>query len=484
MWTNSTITDAGRAIIARCIDGEQLKFSRAQLGKGTVPAVDLHRQTEITDFADFATISEVKKVDDGIACVVRITPSSQFTFTVKQIGIFGRLSDDSQDSLIAIYQDETGIVIPGDMPEFLYKFSAIMTIDNTDNIEITIESGIYTTRDEVDEIVESERTMLSGTDSIYNPFGAVYDPGDMVIYKNELWQALLTNRFVAPEEGEYWTKVSMKTLSSEITRLSNIKYPSPCNPNLLDNWYFGNPVNQRGLTKANQNTDWPVDRWQLRQASEHTPKYVGYDSTKGCLTIDATNGTEFLYQVLSSKVNRIVGKTVTFSLLTRSGTIYQKTFTFDNIGHMPLASMMTVNVSYAAVIQGLSQMFQLGIAVTGGNSVDILGVKLELGSHQTLAHQENGQWVLNEVPDYGEQLRRCQRYYVQLDPVPIVSINNNQFGLFPVPMAISPSVIANCNGSNFGPMYVNKNGWVGTATLGDGVYPFGKVTAIVPGIGG
>ena len=37
--------------------------------------------------------------------------------------------------------------------------------------------------------------------------------------------------------------------------------------------------------------------------------------------------------------------------------------------------------------------------------------KLELGSQQTLAHQENGAWVLNEIPDYGEQLRRCQRYF-------------------------------------------------------------------------
>lgn len=39
-----------------------------------------------------------------------------------------------------------------------------------------------------------------------------------------------------------------------------------------------------------------------------------------------------------------------------------------------------------------------------------LAAKLELGSQQTLAHQENGVWVLNEIPNYGEQLRRCQRY--------------------------------------------------------------------------
>ena len=49
---------------------------------------------------------------------------------------------------------------------------------------------------------------------------------------------------------------------------------------------------------------------------------------------------------------------------------------------------------------------------TNGGTLDLYGAKLELGSQQTLAHQdENGNWVLNEIPDYGEQLARCQRYY-------------------------------------------------------------------------
>ena len=34
-----------------------------------------------------------------------------------------------------------------------------------------------------------------------------------------------------------------------------------------------------------------------------------------------------------------------------------------------------------------------------------------MGSQQTLAHQENGVWVLNEIPKFGEQLAACQLYY-------------------------------------------------------------------------
>jgi len=37
----------------------------------------------------------------------------------------------------------------------------------------------------------------------------------------------------------------------------------------------------------------------------------------------------------------------------------------------------------------------------------IQAIKLELGDQQTLAHQENGVWVLNEIPDYEEEYYRC-----------------------------------------------------------------------------
>lgn len=47
---------------------------------------------------------------------------------------------------------------------------------------------------------------------------------------------------------------------------------------------------------------------------------------------------------------------------------------------------------------------------SGAGNFSLKAIKLELGPTQTLAHQENGQWVLNEMPEYGEQLRRCQRY--------------------------------------------------------------------------
>ena len=53
-------------------------------------------------------------------------------------------------------------------------------------------------------------------------------------------------------------------------------------------------------------------------------------------------------------------------------------------------------------------------SMVDGAEATIKAIKLELGSQQTLAHQENGKWVPNEIPDYGEQLRRCQRYFFKV----------------------------------------------------------------------
>lgn len=43
---------------------------------------------------------------------------------------------------------------------------------------------------------------------------------------------------------------------------------------------------------------------------------------------------------------------------------------------------------------------------------NLIAGKLELGSGQTLAYQnEEGNWQLFETPDYAEELAKCQRYF-------------------------------------------------------------------------
>lgn len=174
----------------------------------------------------------------------------------------------------------------------------------------------------------------------------------------------------------------------------------PCNRNLLDNWYFGNPVNQRDVSGTISSAGYFLDRWKL---------------VSGSVTINTDgitlNGT--MQQVLETAP---VG-TVTASALTQAG-----------VGEVvPTYNSETKTVTVTAAGEKL------------------VAVKLELGTEQTLAHQNSsGAWVLNEMPDYGEELTKCMRYLQVLaapydtsgNGVAIGYANNTVDLWVPIPLAV------------------------------------------------
>lgn len=181
-----------------------------------------------------------------------------------------------------------------------------------------------------------------------------------------------------PTSGGGSVQSSLDGKQGELTAGENISISGsviatkafPCNPNLLINWNLGNPVNQRGASGTISTAGYFFDRWKL---------------VSGSVTINSggivLNGT--IVQVLEYAA----GQTVTATVLTPDG-VTDVTPVYDD-----------ETKTFTITAQGKT----------------IRAVKLELGPQQTLAHQDvDGNWVLNEIPDYGEQLRRCQRYYQRL----------------------------------------------------------------------
>ena len=183
------------------------------------------------------------------------------------------------------------------------------------------------------------------------------------------------------------------------------------NPNLLDNWYFGNPVNQRGKTEYNGNNIYTIDRWLLTQATG------ALQVEQGQITFSANTATIQLRQYIETS---LPDGYYTLSVLLADNSLYHKVLKKTGNTYASVSSGGSLGVSGAGA----------GMQVTSANSGDTLfiytpintsislkAVKLELGSTQTLAHQDGDRnWVLNEIPDYGEQLRRCQRYFVNFNP--------------------------------------------------------------------
>ena len=171
----------------------------------------------------------------------------------------------------------------------------------------------------------------------------------------------------------------------------------PWNPNLLDNWYFGNPVNQRGKTSYTGG-GYCIDRW-----------IIAGDTPQLTVTSGSIKGVGYLAQKAEVYTSSsLEGMQLTLSALMSDNTFGSIAFNLIKGMVNPFAIEKNDYIVYAEWAN-TNDFFSVNWK-TASEAVGLVAVKLELGGVQTLAHQENGVWVLNEIPDYGEQLRRCQRY--------------------------------------------------------------------------
>ena len=163
-----------------------------------------------------------------------------------------------------------------------------------------------------------------------------------------------------------------------------------CNPNLIDNWYFVGgggpgqfPVNQRGQTEY---TDlYGMDRWLLA-------------AQVSSLKIEPTHIVlkNYLVQQFSIQYHLFP---LTFAILYADGTL--------GVAHDFLDKYTPCGHCQVQYARGQNALYILGNA-------SIVAVKMEMGSTQTLAHKEGDTWALNGIPNYAEQLARCQRYALVL----------------------------------------------------------------------
>ena len=181
---------------------------------------------------------------------------------------------------------------------------------------------------------------------------------------------------------------------------------APCNPNLLRNWYFPRPVNQRDVSGTISTAGYFLDGWKL---------------VSGAVTI-GTDGIT-LNGTMTQVLEHAPAGTVTASVLTPEG-----------VGKV------------VPVYDGTAKTFTITAA-----GKKLLAAKLELGSVQTMAHQDSsGAWVLNEIPKFGEQLAACQRQLIPLSSYqcPAARLGTNEI-LFFVPLPVTMRTLPTINQNGF-----------------------------------
>lgn len=285
----------------------------------------------------------------------------------------------------------------------------------------------------------------------------------------------MSTYYTSKYSGEQIDEAVRKILDGEMTgdyadrQLSNLDTPQGAlanlgagvRPNLLDNAIFiggGSqqgggqlPVNQRGQTSYTV-SGYCIDRWQLKNGISLTLESGGMQITR-----DSTSSAEMIVDFLPNSLwEQIAGEIVTLSALV-NGKLISVSFGapvhLDQLMDSPDAFVDNLYMD----VYGTPNSNSCGVRFHSGASSTwtIQAVKLELGSIQTLAYQdEDGAWQLLPQPesDYATQLSKCQRYL--MDITPNIVFNPAYFGQMgegvavflvptPVTMRIAPSVICN-----------------------------------------
>ena len=176
--------------------------------------------------------------------------------------------------------------------------------------------------------------------------------------------------------------------------------------NLLRNWYFVGggtghgvfPVNQRGQSSYRGAT-FVFDGWT---ADANTS--IAFGSTG--ITVSLLSGSSTNIYQRAGKAP--LGQSITMSILTGNGLIsvsgvMPSTLPSNNQTVLSVGTSMD-GYRFRLYLQPAGTMYAEFRAYTTQTWV---AGKLELGTEQTVAHQENGGWVLNEIPDYEYELYRC-----------------------------------------------------------------------------
>ena len=210
-------------------------------------------------------------------------------------------------------------------------------------------------------------------------------------------------------------KVTGSDETTICTRLSELT-----NPNLLDNWYFVGggetgqfPINQRGRTEYTGDV-YGIDRWRGIYGGEKVTLKNSWSSFE-------FSGNQGVKQEFDKDVLTLVsGNYCTISIIWRLFSGSYANFGVVVNGEAKLIPPIVVSENFVltSLTLDLSAVSALSgyMSISGDGVIDAIACKLEVGRVQTLAHQENGKWVLNEIPDYGEQLARCQRYLLDITP--------------------------------------------------------------------
>lgn len=160
MWTGA-VTNVGVALLSKWAAGGTLTITRAQGASGQAAEAELANQSTLTNPMQALSIAGYKTDGTGVTYKIQIL-SNTTEYTLRQIGVFGRLGNGAE-TLLAIYQDPTGLTVPSsaEANDFVLNFSATVQMGNTGSLDVTVDTNALVTQSAMEAYVDAA---LAGID--------------------------------------------------------------------------------------------------------------------------------------------------------------------------------------------------------------------------------------------------------------------------------------------------------------------------------
>lgn len=188
------------------------------------------------------------------------------------------------------------------------------------------------------------------------------------------------------------------------------------NPNLLDNWYFADPINQKGSLEY-VGAMYGIDRWLSNNASLTVTVNPGESLT---LTSTGSSTVYFRQSFETSlpEMDLVLSAVVLDS--NENGGRNSMYVCYDD-GTFSATAALRGSGCYSLHVPAAKgkKVYRVQFNVAAGGSLTLLAVKLEAGSRQTLAYQDaDGSWRLKDPPpNRAMELAKCQRYQYAIPSV-------------------------------------------------------------------
>lgn len=348
----------------------------------------------------------------GPGISLRVLPEGGVSLDKTQGGVFGRLSQRLDNPSGLSGQTVTvSILAKGNTTPYLLLFlngegsgAGLINIPLTDEYSLysvtkTLRSGDIT---RVDAAVGYQTATPAGSSAL---LGMKVEMGSHQTLAHQDGDG----NWMLNDPPDYALQYALCSLYSPIT--GEWIGSRHSNPNLLDNWYFADPINQRGQAEYDS-AGYTIDRWALKAG-------VSIKLLAGDIEFSAPNSGDW-NQILDGGFDLIKGKTFTISYLTMDNVLVFGSGTVPS--NAPSATTLYLSASEEVRCAfGYSTVHKhpfVSFAAGSKTSAKIVAVKLELGPVQTLAHQDkDGNWVLNDPPpNKALELAKCQRYQIVLAP--------------------------------------------------------------------